>query len=65
MEEHTELRLSLWDLSGRRVQEGFRVLHLDPGYRELILPVDKLTTGAYTLKLSVNGRVYSELLMVH
>lgn len=64
LEEQSELRLSLWDLSGRRAMEGSRIWHLDPGYGELILPVDNLSPGAYTLKLNLNGRAFSRLLMV-
>jgi arylsulfatase A-like enzyme len=64
LEEQSELRLSLWDLSGRRAMEGSRIWHLDPGYGELILPVDNLSPGAYTLKLNMNGRAFSRLLMI-
>jgi hypothetical protein len=50
---------------GGRFQKGKTTVRmLDPGYRCVELPVSDIHTGTYILKVCLNGRLHSELILV-
>ncbi len=59
----TFVRLSLWELSGHLVdvlEEGFRLA----GVQEFVLPVDKLPSGTYIIRLETEEGVDTHTLIV-
>ena len=58
LEQPTQLSWTLYDLTGRRVQQ--QPLHwLSAGENELRLDLSGLPAGLYTLSLEADGRLFS------
>jgi arylsulfatase A-like enzyme len=64
-DECCEVNLSLWDLSGRRITPGALKFRLEPGHREIRMPVSGMRPGAYMLKARVGDVLHSKLVVIY
>lgn len=58
------VNVSLFDLSGRAVGDSFEFTGLNAISNKINIPVSNIGQGIYTVKVEVDGRFYSKLLMV-
>ena len=64
LEMRSEISISLLDLSGREVGHGLSGLHLNPGFSLIKFPVPDVKPGAYILRSDIEGKVYTELVVI-
>jgi len=64
VQKESQINLSMMDLSGRQVGTGTYRGIFQPGEVMITLPVTDMLPGSYLLRIQINERHYSKLLMI-
>ena len=63
-EKQTELNISIFDLRGREIEKSIHKMKLTTGNHLLTIPVSDIGAGMYLMKINMDNRSYTELIVI-